>query len=1326
MRYVIGSSSNRPGQGGQRTGSAQFLAALAFATTGFLQASGADAQFHTKGRWIGPDTLGLEGTHLMVMRDVADDTTKVLLLGGAIIATGQKLWSFRASDSVSRPVLSGAGANLIGLGPPEVGANLFCSGHATLGDGRGIIIGGEQIGQYGTELAFVVDPRYPDGTSQAWTKQATMAQERWYPNATTLADGNILATAGLNHTTMVTFGGTTGTPYGELRPLNLSGAAWWGDSITSQDRPSARSGHSTVFPVQGYLTALFGGDDNGASSDGKLRDVWLASRNGDDSTWAWGQPQVQWDPITGNLPARRSQHTAVLYSARGFPPTDSMIVFGGQDSSGQALGDLWLGRYVDGTWRWYSMNASGGPGPRYGHTAVLDLGPPGSADGSRMLVFGGRGTTGSLADNSVWAFFPPTSARSARWSQVVVSGGPPLPRAGHVAVFDNKPRSFNPPKRRMIVFGGSGADSLMNNIWELSRSHLSPGDTVFVWIQLQPTGGPTPRSDAAAAYDQQWDRIDLFGGSTAAGYTGETWAFRLAAQFQADADSMWIPLPMRTNQFHPAPPARAGLSVVFDRYTPTSRYPERFNPGPAGPPPGAWSTISSPQVQISYSFTFLLPNGKLFYGGPSTAPYRYLLDLAAGWGTSQFSDAEEAGSAVMYRPGKVLRCGKRAYAEGVTGSSRTDTIALTPPNWTDSGWQEVTTSPQHALAPRANPNLTMLPTGDVLVTGGTYNDSTPEMHPQIWSVATATWTDTSTLAKDPALRNYHAAAALLPDARILSTGGDIHEGGLTNPNALKATIFEPPYLFNATDGYAARPVIGSVPRRLRYGAQFSVCLSSSDSISNVCLIRPGAVTHGFDQNQLYVPITFTPTNFPATRLTVTAPADSFLAPSGDYMLFIVNKKGVPSVARWVRMGASWPEGDVTRPARITDLTTDFVTNNSISLYWTAVGDDGGTGTASYADLRRSTSPIDSLNFNSATAVNPQPVPVCAGTFQFHNVTGLLHSKKYYFAIKFSDESGNLSLFGNMVSATTLFDCCQGERAVLAREGGTSAGGARGAEGNHLASPTGATPSGATTGGSPFAIEAVPQTGGLDVRLLAIADGSLEGDARAGASGVLLQTSDGFGKWTTLGQYDLPPGDRIAAPVPDRTTRWVLLEPLTVETVLPEVSGSGTGWILDEARHSRDGDVTEVLSVGGAVPAMIAGDTLSAHYAPAAGAAAAPAWLVVVDRPSVSTTRAHAARRPATSAVAPKAFALLQNLPNPFATTTTIGFTLPVASRVQLEVYDLLGRRVRTLANAFYPAGEHQVGWNRRTASGSLASPGLYFYRIEAGQYREKKRMLLLP
>jgi hypothetical protein len=191
---------------------------------------------------------------------------------------------------------------------------------------------------------------------------------------------------------------------------------------------------------------------------------------------------------------------------------------------------------------------------------------------------------------------------------------------------------------------------------------------------------------------------------------------------------------------------------------------------------------------------------------------------------------------------------------------------------------------------------------------------------------------------------------------------------------------------------------------------------------------------------------------------------------------------------------------------------------------------------------------------------------------------------------------------------------------------------------------------------------------------------------------------------------------------------VLLEPLALETVFPAAASSADTWVLDEARHSRDGDVLDALSATGSAPAMSAGDTLTAHFSAAPeSAAAAPAWLVVVDRPgsAVGGTRA-ARRRPDAPAGLPVAFALHQNQPNPFAASTRIGFALPVASRVRLEVYDLLGRRVRTLVNGFYPPGEHEVTWDRRGAGGALASPGLYFYRMEAGAYREKRRMVILP
>ncbi|HKK21567.1 MAG TPA: C25 family cysteine peptidase [candidate division Zixibacteria bacterium] len=92
---------------------------------------------------------------------------------------------------------------------------------------------------------------------------------------------------------------------------------------------------------------------------------------------------------------------------------------------------------------------------------------------------------------------------------------------------------------------------------------------------------------------------------------------------------------------------------------------------------------------------------------------------------------------------------------------------------------------------------------------------------------------------------------------------------------------------------------------------------------------------------------------------------------------------------------------------------------------------------------------------------------------------------------------------------------------------------------------------------------------------------------------------------------------------------------------------------------------------------------------------------------------------------PRDFELAQNYPNPFNPSTTIGFSLPARSKVVLEVFDVLGRRVRTLADGNYTSGRHEVVWDGETDSGSKVSSGIYFYRLQANAFSATKKMLLL-
>ena len=80
---------------------------------------------------------------------------------------------------------------------------------------------------------------------------------------------------------------------------------------------------------------------------------------------------------------------------------------------------------------------------------------------------------------------------------------------------------------------------------------------------------------------------------------------------------------------------------------------------------------------------------------------------------------------------------------------------------------------------------------------------------------------------------------------------------------------------------------------------------------------------------------------------------------------------------------------------------------------------------------------------------------------------------------------------------------------------------------------------------------------------------------------------------------------------------------------------------------------------------------------------------------------------------PTSYALYQNYPNPFNPSTTIKFDLPVDSRVTVEVYNLLGQRVRTLVNETRKAGYHVAEWNGTGDAGQLLSSGVYFLRIDA-------------
>jgi len=92
---------------------------------------------------------------------------------------------------------------------------------------------------------------------------------------------------------------------------------------------------------------------------------------------------------------------------------------------------------------------------------------------------------------------------------------------------------------------------------------------------------------------------------------------------------------------------------------------------------------------------------------------------------------------------------------------------------------------------------------------------------------------------------------------------------------------------------------------------------------------------------------------------------------------------------------------------------------------------------------------------------------------------------------------------------------------------------------------------------------------------------------------------------------------------------------------------------------------------------------------------------------------------------PEVFALHQNYPNPFNPITSLRYDLPEDGLVNITIYDMMGRIVKTLINSSQSAGYKSIQWNATNDRNKPVSAGLYLYTIQAGEFRQTKKMVLL-
>jgi hypothetical protein len=258
------------------------------------------------------------------------------------------------------------------------------------------------------------------------------------------------------------------------------------------------------------------------------------------------------------------------------------------------------------------------------------------------------------------------------------------------------------------------------------------------------------------------------------------------------------------------------------------------------------------------------------------------------------------GSAVMYETGKILVVGGGGNMSWPTPDPKapqpTATAEIIDLNVANPTWS---TTNSMAIA-RRHMNATILPDGQVLATGGTsgggfvnIDRNLAARKAELWDPKTGRWT---TLAENSIMRVYHSVSMLLPDGTVLhGSSGDAMAGTVPVPSERNHEIFSPPYLFKGI-----RPRITAVSATattpVSHGGTIEVTTPNKAQVTEVRWIRLGAVTHAFDAGQLANTLSFTRT---ANGVSVTAPANLNIA-SGYYLLFILNRNGVPSEGKIIK------------------------------------------------------------------------------------------------------------------------------------------------------------------------------------------------------------------------------------------------------------------------------------------------------------------------------------------------------------------------------------------------------------------------------------------
>jgi hypothetical protein len=352
---------------------------------------------------------------------------------------------------------------------------------------------------------------------------------------------------------------------------------------------------------------------------------------------------------------------------------------------------------------------------------------------------------------------------------------------------------------------------------------------------------------------------------------------------------------------------------------------------------GVLGDPGKPPVGDYYPHLFWLPSGRGLVAGPWTTDTWWFSPLGNP-PRLRWKDIGNATQSRVWDTAVLLPAGPDGshQVEQLGGSDKPKADALEPPGdalatnsvsvfderHPEAGWNDTASTRRGALHhPRSHANTVLLPDGSMVEVGGGWGDkknggengapgqwaAAPfHLTTELWNPRNRTW---RLGPPQREFRTYHSTALLLPDGRVVSAGDD-YSGRFTGAEAERnftqdsAEIYEPPYLFDG-NAKAPRPKLAGAPERLTLNKSVVLRVKAARRdrpVTRAVLVAPSAVTHAVDMNQRYVPLRIK--RVAKGKLTARMPGDANIAPPGYYMLFVLDRSGTPSVARWVRLVAT--------------------------------------------------------------------------------------------------------------------------------------------------------------------------------------------------------------------------------------------------------------------------------------------------------------------------------------------------------------------------------------------------------------------------------------